>query len=156
MTTRLQSQDILTAIDSLSLSTLVPLANAYLDTLFPTTGYTIVTLSPNSNSIYSTYTGGARGGLAKFVLAIHKDPVRASKVRIIRFGQDFECIVISYYVHRTHNATQMAKVVKAALSGVAAVMCSADAMGDDNYVATRVSCILQEARASAQIQGFSH
>jgi hypothetical protein len=35
---------------------------------------------------------------------------------------------------------QMTKVVKNALSGVAAVMCSADTMGDNDYVATRVSC----------------
>jgi hypothetical protein len=59
---------------------------------------------------------------------------------IIRIGQDFERIIISYYVHRTYNAMQMTKVVKNALSGVAAVMCSADTMGDHDYVATRVSC----------------
>jgi hypothetical protein len=35
---------------------------------------------------------------------------------------------------------QIAKVVKNVLSGVAAVMCSANAIGNNNYVATRVSC----------------
>jgi hypothetical protein len=82
--------DILTAIDSLSLSTPVPLTNAYLNTLFPTTGYAIVTPPPNSTSTYSTYTGGARGGLAKFVLAIHKDPVRASKMKTLRFDRQWD------------------------------------------------------------------
>jgi hypothetical protein len=70
--------------------------------------------------------------------------------RIVRFGQEFECIIISYYVARTYNAMQMAKMMKNALSSVAAVMCASDAKDDEDYVATRVSC-----KQLAKLHGFN-
>ena len=55
-----------------------------------------------------------------------------------------------YYVARTYNAMQMAKMMKNALLSVAAVMCALDAKDDEDYVATRVSC-----KQLAKLHGFN-
>lgn len=60
--------------------------------------------------------------------------------RIIRFGQNYECVIIQYQVEGTYNTTQMATVMKNALSSIAALMCKHDAYGaDTDSPITRVS-----------------
>ena len=51
--------------------------------------------------------------------------------RIIRFGQEFECVIIQYIVEGTYNTTQMATVMKNALASISALMCKQDAFGTE-------------------------
>lgn len=60
--------------------------------------------------------------------------------RIVRFGQEFECVIIQYHVEGTYNTTQMAVVMKNALASISALMCKNDAFGTDTDAPlTRIS-----------------
>ena len=46
--------------------------------------------------------------------------------RIVRFGQPHECYILEYFVHGTHNLSQLTNAASNALAGVVALVCGDD------------------------------